>query len=102
MRKRNGISLYLLVIALLAGLLVSAPAPPTQAVQSTPAATLTQAGQAGSTPYPLQTASATATPEDFDDRPVERNPFLIAGGVLIFLVILFGVLRYSRPPTAEG
>ena len=41
-------------------------------------------------------------PEALDERPVERNPFLVAGGLLIFLVILFGVLRYSRHPDSEG
>jgi hypothetical protein len=41
-------------------------------------------------------------PEALDERPVERNPFLVAGGVLIFLVILFGVLKFSRPPDSEG
>jgi hypothetical protein len=41
-------------------------------------------------------------PEALDERPVERNPFLVAGGVLIFLVILFGVWKYSRPPEGEG
>jgi hypothetical protein len=58
------------------------------------------------TPSPaLQSLQPTPSPapaEALDERPVERNPFLVAGGILIFLVILFGVLRYSRPPESEG
>ena len=52
----------------------------------------------------LQSLQPTPSPvpEALDARPVERNPFLVAGGILIFLVILFGVLRYSRPPESEG
>jgi hypothetical protein len=41
--------------------------------------------------------AATPTPIPFEDRPVERNPYLVSGGVLIFVVIIFALLRYSRP-----
>jgi hypothetical protein len=40
--------------------------------------------------------AATPTPVPFEDRPVERNPYLVSGGVLIFAVIVFALLRYSR------
>jgi hypothetical protein len=41
--------------------------------------------------------AATPTPVPYEDRPVERNPYLVSGGVLIFAVIAFALLRYSRP-----
>ena len=52
--------------------------------------------------FQSQQPTPSPVPEALDERPVERNPFLVAGGILIFLVILFGVLRYSRPPESEG
>jgi hypothetical protein len=97
MLKRTRIPLIILSVALLAGLLEHAGAQPGLAMQSTPGVILTQTGQALPTPGPLRTPAASPTPEAMDDRPVERNPFLVAGGVLIFLVIIFGVWRYSRP-----
>ena len=46
---------------------------------------------------PVAAAEATPTPVAFEDRPVERNPYLVSGGVLIFAVIVFALLRYSHP-----
>lgn len=46
---------------------------------------------------PVLAAEATPTPVPYEDRPVERNPYLVSGGVLIFAVIIFALLRYSRP-----
>jgi hypothetical protein len=57
--------------------------------------TLSQQGQLTPTPYPL--AEMTPLPYPFDLRPVERNPYLVSGGVLIFAVIVFALLKYSRP-----
>jgi hypothetical protein len=101
MSKRIQIPLLLLAAALLAAsLMAAAAAPQALSLQATPYPLITQTGLAQPTPYPVQ--EAASSPEDFDDLPVERNPFLIAGGVLIFLVILFGVWRYSRPPDEKG
>ena len=47
--------------------------------------------------WTLPVIAATPTPIPFEDRPVERNPYLVSGGVLIFVVIMFALLRYSRP-----
>jgi hypothetical protein len=47
--------------------------------------------------FPVAAQEATPTPEALDQRPVERNPYLVSGGVLIFVVIVFALLRYSRP-----
>jgi hypothetical protein len=102
MLTRNQIPLFTLAAALLAVFLLSAAVHPGLAVQAARLSSIDQTVQAQSTPNPLQSVTASPTPETFDDRPVERNPFLIAGGVLIFLVITFGVWRYSRPPQAEG
>jgi hypothetical protein len=47
--------------------------------------------------WTLPAIAATPTPVPYEDRPVERNPYLVSGGVLIFAVIMFALLRYSRP-----
>jgi hypothetical protein len=60
------------------------------------------AGRHPSPAFQSQQPTPSPVPEALDERPVERNPFLVAGGVLIFLVILFGVWKYSRPPVGEG
>jgi hypothetical protein len=107
MPTRYPIPLTLLAAALVAVFLFS--------VQTTPglagAASIEHnAGRAALQPPEWLTSGAFQSPqptpspvsEALDERPVERNPFLVAGGVLIFLVILFGVWKYSRPPESEG
>lgn len=105
MPKRIQIPIIILSIVLLAGLLIEATTYPGLAAQTSRYANQgwvnSQAGLAQATPSPVQLATVSPTPDAMDDRPVERNPFLIAGGVLIFLVIIFGVWRYSRPPGTE-
>ena len=53
-----------------------------------------QQNQLPETPYPL--VEPTPSPYPFETRPVERNPYLVSGGVLIFAVIMLAMLRYSR------
>jgi hypothetical protein len=50
---------------------------------------------------PVAAQEATPTPEVLIQRPVERNPYLVLGGVLIFAVIVFALLRYSRPKLSK-
>jgi hypothetical protein len=90
--------LFILSIALLAGLLLKIIANPGLALAAVPSGVAYQSGGLQGTRYPLQEGTPTPDPYPMDERPVERNPFLIAGGVLIFLVIIFGVWKYSRAP----
>ena len=91
MLKRIQFPLFTLSV-LLAALLFRAAAMPGLAIASHE-----QVEQAPSLAIQLQAPTPSPSTEEVDNRPVERNPFLVAGGVLIFLVILFGVWRYSRP-----
>jgi hypothetical protein len=72
------------------------PAAPPVVVQNM----LPQQNQPTPLPYPL--AGATPIPYPIEARPVERNPYLVSGGVLIFVVIIFALLRYSRPRVPKG
>ena len=58
-----------------------------------------QQNQLPETPYPL--VEATLSPYPLETRPVERNPYLVSGGVLIFAVIMLAMLRYSRRKLPE-
>jgi hypothetical protein len=101
MLTRLRISLILMAASLLVGLIWVASGFPVSPVQAAPPGKIYQSTQAQASPSPLPQATLSPTPDLMDSRPVERNPFLIAGGVLIFLVIIFGIWRYSRPPEVE-
>ncbi len=60
------------------------------------------AGQAGqsewmykNTPTPRPTVQPTALPPEY--RTQSHNPGLLIGAVILLGIIVFGVLRYSRP-----
>jgi hypothetical protein len=107
MPTRYPIPLTLLAAALVAVFLFAAPATPglARAANIEHGAGPTAPQPPGWLAWPAfqsQQPTPSPAPEALDERPVERNPFLVAGGVLIFLVILFGVWKYSRPPQDEG
>jgi hypothetical protein len=107
MPTRYPIPLTLLAAALLAVFLFAAPATPGLAgaasIEPGAGRTELQPPEWLTAPaFQSQQPTPSPAPEALDERPVERNPFLVTGGVLIFLVILFGVWKYSRPPEGEG
>jgi hypothetical protein len=103
---RYPIPIILLAAALVAVFLCAAPATPglagADSIQHGGGHIKYPAGRHSSPAFQSQQPTPSPVPEALDERPVERNPFLVAGGVLIFLVILFGVLKFSRPPDSEG